>query len=208
MMHFSIVGEGSDSWPWWQRRSMQISYLDFFRRGALIHENSDSRGRWSHLVSQYLRRDFVMRCSSIDLSRRLDSWLNMIWWYFLGIVLMRFEISQKLPRRSTIVIHHRDIFLISESDICRDFPSGSTRLLIEFSIVRLRAIRDSFLRWIIFLPIHKTSTIDSFLFVVLRVRFSILQRISIDLLRMCQFRQGIIFSPLLVSLHQNELIWL
>lgn len=96
---------------------------------------------------------------------------------------MRFEISQKLPRRSTIVIHHRDIFLISESDICRDFPSGSTRLLIEFSIVRLRAIRDSFLRWIIFLPIHKTSTIDSFLFVVLRVRFSILQRISIDLLR-------------------------
>lgn len=122
-----------------------------------------------------------MRSSNIDLSRRLNSWLTMIWWYFLEIALMRFEIFQKLPKKSTIVIHPLVIFSIFVIAIWCDFQSGFIELLIEYWIEKLVTIRSNFLWWIIFLPILRMCMIGSFLFVILRVRFSILRPTSVIL---------------------------
>ena len=121
----SIVVEGSDSWPSWLRHSVQISYLGFSRRGVLILESSVSRGIWSHSVGQFLLSDSAMRCSNPDFSTEHNSSQSMISWYFLGIVSMPWGIFQKLPKKSTIVIPLRGIFLIFESDICLVSRDGS-----------------------------------------------------------------------------------
>ena len=180
-MHSCIVEEGSGSYHSWRRHLMQILYRDFSQSEVLILGHSGSQERWYLSENRYLRSDSDMLFSSIDLYRKPSSCLNMTSWFFLEIAWMPSEISQKLPRKSTIAIHHRDIFLTLEIDICRDSRDGYMILQIRFLIERQRIIRDNYRVWIIFSQILRMYTGDSSNIVDFRVMSSIHPRISVDL---------------------------
>lgn len=180
-MHSCIVEEGSGSYHSWRRHLMQILYRDFSQSEVLILGHSGSQERWYLSENRYLRSDSDMLFSNIDLYRKPSSCLSMISWFFLEIVWMLSEISQKLPRKSTIAIHHRDIFLTLGIDICRDFLDGYITSLIRYWIERQRTIRDNYRVWIIFSQILKMYTGDSSNIVDFRVMYSIRRRILVDL---------------------------
>lgn len=180
-MHSCIVEEEKGSYLSWRRHSMQILYQVFSQSEVLILGYSGSPGRWYLSENRYLRSDSDMLFSNIDLYRKPSSCLSMISWFFLEIAWMLSEISQKLPRKSTIVIHHRDIFLTLGIDICRDFRDGYITSQIRFLIERQRTIRDNYRVWIIFSQILKMYMGDSSNIVDFRVMSSIHRRISVDL---------------------------
>ena len=141
MTHFFIVDEESDSWRSWRSHSMQIWSQDFSLLGASIPVSSDSRARWSHLVSLYSRRGYVIWCWSGDFSGKHIFSGSMMLSYFLEIVSGLSGI-QRVDRIYIIAIRHLGISMISGRNIFWVYHFFCDRYLLLLFLFLLRSTRE------------------------------------------------------------------